>query len=344
MKRGLLFKIFLSIGVVFLFACFYFAYTFFAPNISPRNIDDPYLYIYPESTLEEVLNSLEENAVIRNKSSFKRVAKILDYDKQIRTGKYKIPKNTNNLSFIRKLRSKSQTPVKVTFNNIRTKEQLAGRFSSLLMADSSGILNLLNDALFLEKYGLNPNTSVAVFIPNTYEFFWDVDAEQIFQRMSREYNKFWTKERSEKAAAIPLSAVEVSILASIVEEETNKSSERPIVAGLYINRLQKGMALQADPTVKFAVGDFGLKRILKIHLETDSPYNTYKYAGLPPGPIRCPSPNSIDAVLNFQHNNYLYMCAKETLNGEHNFAVTFSEHQKNARKYQRALNSRKIYK
>ena len=211
------------------------------------------------------------------------------------------------------------------------------------MADSASILQHLNDSAFLTKYELNPNTSVALFIPDTYEVFWDMAADELFERMKKEYDRFWNDERKEKAALIPMTEVEVSTLASIVEEETNSKSERPIVAGLYINRLKTDMPLQADPTVKFAYGDFSLRRITGTHLRTQSPYNTYKNKGLPPGPIRLATASGIDAVLNHEKHNYIFMCAKETLNGEHNFAATYAEHQVNARKYQKALDERKIF-
>ena len=213
-----------------------------------------------------------------------------------------------------------------------------------LMADSTSILKLLNDSAFLTTYNLNPNTSISLFIPNTYEVFWNINAKELFTRMNKEYSTFWTEERKAKAAAIPLTQSEVSALASIVEEETNNKTDRPMVAGLYINRLRLKMPLQADPTVKFALGDFTIKRILFGHLRTNSPYNTYKNIGLPPGPIRVSTPNGIDAVLNFSHHNYIYMCASETLNGEHKFAVTWEEHKINASKYQKELNNRKIFK
>lgn len=336
----------ISIPIAIIVLCFigYFAYLFLSPNISPKDEKDTYFYIYPGDSFNDVLTALGVKADIKSKSALKQVAKLMKYDYRVRPGRYKIPQHSNNYNFVRNLRNREQSPVRVTFNNIRTKEQLAGRLSAQLMADSASIIELLNNNTFLEKYGFNPQTAIAIFIPDTYEFFWDTNAEKLLERMLREYNNFWTAARKEKATAIPLSQTEVSTLASIVEEETNKSSERPIVAGLYINRLNKGMRLQADPTVKFALGNFGLQRILNTHLEYDSPYNTYKYAGLPPGPIRCPSPNSIDAVLNYQKNNYIYMCAKETLNGEHNFATTLHLHLQNARNYQRALNALKIYK
>jgi UPF0755 protein len=248
----------------------------------------------------------------------------------------------NNFSLLRKLRSGRQDAVKVKINNIRTKEQLAGRLSEYLMPDSAEILNLLNDSAFLSQFELDTNVAVSLFIPNTYEIFWDTDATGIFTRMQKEFDKFWTKERRAKADEIPLSLYEVMTLASIIEEETNNKKEHPIIAGLYINRLKTGMPLQACPTIRFALNDFTIKRVLFKHIRYASPFNTYKNTGLPPGPIRLPSIQCIDAVLNYEKHDYLFMCASELLNGQHNFAVTGEEHMVNARNYQKALDARGI--
>lgn len=332
----------LVIGGIAVFA--YLVYILFAPNIFPKTEEKGYLCIPDSSTFNDVLDLLEKDANVFNFYSFKQASTLLQYGTKIRPGRYELKSGMNNFQLIRILRSGRQTPVNLTFNNVRTKEQLAGRLGKQLMADSASILSLLNDTAFLAGYNLNPATSVSLFIPNTYEVFWDINAKELFERMDKEYNEFWTDERKEKAAAIPLTLSEVSTLASIVEEETNNKKDRPMVAGLYINRLKKEMPLQADPTVKFALGDFGLKRILYGHLRTNSPYNTYKVNGLPPGPIRVATPAGIDAVLNYSHHNFIYMCASETLNGEHKFAVTWEEHKINAQKYQQELNKREIYK
>lgn len=324
--------------------CLYFAYILFAPNIFPESGKKVYVCIPDSTSFEEVTKLLEKDAKVVNMSAFKQVSAILHYGTKIRSGRYELKKGMNNFQLVRILRSGRQTPVKLTFNNIRTKEQLAGRLGSQLMADSVDILRLLNDTTFLAQYSLNPNTAIALFIPNTYEIFWNQNANALFERMNKEYNKFWTNERKAKAAAIPLTPVEVSTLASIVEEETNNTTDRPKVAGLYINRLKIDMPLQADPTLKFAVGDFSIKRVLLQHVLFISPYNTYRNHGLPPGPIRVASEKGIDAVLNYTHHNYIYMCASETFNGEHNFAATWSEHQANAKKYQEELNRRNIMK
>jgi UPF0755 protein len=246
------------------------------------------------------------------------------------------------VELIRKLRNAQQDPVKLQFNSLRTKEQLAGRIAEQIMVDSASLITLMNDPEFLKQYEVTPETVISLFIPNTYEVFWNIKAENLFKRMKREYDHFWTSERKAKAAAIPMTQEEVIILASIIQEETNKKSEYPTIAGLYINRLRKKMPLQACPTVKYAVGDFTLRRILHKHLKVDSPYNTYKYPGLPPGPIRTPSTICIDAVLNYEKHDYLYMAADASLNGGHAFAKTGAEHLRNARKIQQVLNERGI--
>ena len=328
----------------FIAAVIYLAYILFAPNISPRSDEETFLCIPDSSKFEDLVAKLETTAEVTNTMAFRQVAVILRYGEKIRPGRYELKKGMNNFQLVRILRSGRQTPVKLSFNNIRTKEQLAARLGKQLMADSASIITLLNDSAFLAPFGLNPNNSISLFIPNTYEIFWNTNAKELFERINKEYTIFWTEERKAKAAGIPLTQAEVSTLASIVEEETNNKTDRPMVAGLYINRLRLEMPLQADPTVKFALGDFSIKRILLGHLRSKSPYNTYKVIGLPPGPIRVATPKGIDAVLNFSKHNYIYMCASETLNGEHKFAVDYNEHLKNAARYQKVLNERKIFK
>lgn len=318
-------------------------YTLYADNIQTKNSKKSYVYIYENTDFEGLIAAITKEADVKNMSAFRKTADLLKFTNP-RSGRYEINPKMSNIELVRKLRNGNQTPVRLTFNNIRTKEQLAGRLSEEIMADSLDILYYLENEEFLAQYNLSPETSVTVFIPNTYEVFWNMDGEALFKRMYKEYNAFWTEERQKKADAIPLSREQISILASIVEEETKKDFEFPIVAGVYINRLKKGMKLEADPTVKFAVGDFALRRVLNRHLETDSPYNTYMYAGLPPGPIRIPSLQVIDGVLNYERHNYLFMVAKESLNGEHNFSTTNAEHERHARKYRQALNEIGIYR
>ena len=342
-KSGSIKTIIKWISIVALATVVYLIYILFAPNISPKTDEKAYLCIPDSSTFQDVTSLLEKNAKVTNLPAFNQVAGILHYGSKIRSGRYELKKGMNNFQLVRILRSGRQTPVRLTFNNIRTKEQLAARLGTQLMADSVSILKLMNDTAFLAQYGLKPSTAIALFIPNTYEVFWNINAKELFERMNKEYSAFWTNERKTKAAAIPMTQVEVSTLASIVEEETNNKTDRPKVAGLYINRLKQDMPLQADPTLKFAVGDFSIKRLTLQHILFISPYNTYRNHGLPPGPIRVASESGIDAVLNYAHHNYIYMCASETLNGEHKFAANWSEHQANAKKYQQKLNDLNIH-
>ena len=337
-KTGRIFILFLLIALA---GFLYSSYLFLLPNVKLKTDKVEYLLIKDNTSFGELTDQLQQKANVTSLNSFKQVARLLKY-KDVKSGRYKIQNGMNNLTLIRNLRNGNQTPVNLTFNNIRTKEQLAGRLSKQLMPDSVEILQLLNDTAFLSTYGLDPYTSVSLFLPNTYEIFWNVKAEKIFDRMNNEYDKFWTPERKQKAAAIPLSQAQVSTLASIVDAETNSKAEKSIVAGLYINRLKKNMPLQADPTVIFGIGDFSIRRVLNVHTRTESPYNTYQNTGLPPGPIRIPSIAGLEAVLNYDINDYIFMCAKETLDGQHNFAATWAQHSANATRYQKALNERGI--
>lgn len=285
---------------------------------------------------------LQEKAQIKSIEDFEKAAKWLGYNGKLKSGNYVIKPGMTVLDVVRMLRSGAQTPVKITFNNIRLKKDLCDRFASQLMLNSDSLEARLNDVKFCLDMGFNTETIVAMFIPNTYEVYWDISVDSFLKRMHKEYNKFWNDDRKAKAELLGLTPSQVSTLASIVEEECTYQDEYPTVAGLYINRLKRGQLLQADPTVKFAVGDFSIRRVLNIHLEKDSPYNTYRYVGLPPGPIRVPSIKGLDSVLNYAKHDYLYMCAKEDFSGYHNFAKTLSEHNNNAAKYRAELNRRGI--
>ena len=302
-----------------------------------------YIYIDKNSDYEEVVDQLQEKATLPNGYIFRLLSDRMNYPNMVKTGRYAVEDGMTMPDLIRRLRSGSQAPINLTFNNIRTMESLAGRLSSQLMVDSISILNVLNDTSVAANYGFNEQTFGAMFIPNTYEVYWDTSIESLINRMKKEYDAFWNADRRAKAEKIGLTPLEVTTLASIVEEEATYADEYPIVAGLYINRLNRGMRLEADPTVKFAVGDASLRRILFKHLEVESPYNTYKVDRLPPGPIRIPSTSAINATLSPAQHNYIFMCAKDDLSGRHNFAVTHAEHARNARAYQRALNERGIY-
>lgn len=303
-----------------------------------------YIYITPSTTYDEVVEKIKSKTELPSDKVFGLIAERMNYPQKIQSGRYAIQDGMTVPEMIRMLRAGNQAPTNLTFNNMRTKEDLAGRISEQLMLDSVSIITALNDSSTVNQLGFEDKTIVAMFIPNTYEVYWNTSLDNMLGRMQKEYNRFWNEERKAKAEKIGLSPIEVSTLASIVEEEATYADEYPIVAGLYLNRLRCGQRLEADPTVKFAVGDFSLRRILYKHLEVESPYNTYRNEGLPPGPIRVPSIKGIDATLSPADHNYLYMVAKEDLSGRHNFSTTYAEHIRNARKYQRALNEREIYK
>src|SRR5690554_3043775 len=265
-----------------------------------ENIKNEYALIIPEeATYTMVTDSLITNDVLINYKAFHWVSKKKNYNESVKEGRYELRRGMNTNQIVNKLRAGEQDPVNVIFNNARFKEDLAGKVSRYIQADSLSILALFSDTSRILQWGFTPETFKAMFIPNTYEFYWTTDADEFAKRMKREYNQFWTENRQRKAESINLSPVEVIILASIVQEETAKRDELERVAGLYVNRLKRGIPLQADPTVRFAVGDFSIRRILHVHLEIDSPYNTYKYAGLPPGPVNFPEVSAIEAVLNY---------------------------------------------
>lgn len=311
-----------------------------APNFGAK--ETTYIYIDGEKDFEALCRQLADSALCTRISSFKQLARLMHYPDNMKTGRYAVSPGMSNRQLVDNLRRGHQAAVRLTFNNIRTKEDLAERLGSQLMLRREEILPLLDDSTLCASLGFTAETIGAMFIPNTYEVYWNIPAEKLLKRMKREYDSFWTDARRDKAAAEGLTPIEVSVLASIVEEETAVADEYPVIAGLYLNRLHRGMPLQADPTVKFAVGDITLQRILLEHLEVDSPYNTYKHAGLPPGPLRIPSVRGIDGVLNPMKHHYLYMCAKEDFSGRHNFAVTLAEHNRNASRYRAELDRRKI--
>lgn len=298
-----------------------------------------FIYIDEDDTADSVYFKMEKDLSASNLTGFKLLARFRGYT--VRSGAYRMDAGLNTLQIYRMLRSGHQTPVKLIVPSVRTIGQLARTVSRQIMADSTSIATLLNDSSYRDSLGYSTETLPVLFIPNTYEVYWNMTARAFVGRMQKEYSRFWNESRRNKAKAIGLTPIEVSTLASIVEEETANKAEKPQVAGLYLNRLRIDMPLQADPTIKFALQDFGLKRILFKHLEVESPYNTYKHAGLPPGPIRIPSVEGLESVLNHSHHNYLYMCAKEDFSGTHNFATTLSQHLANARRYQAALNRMK---
>ncbi len=308
-----------------------------------KQFDQGYLYIPTGSNLDDVVAIIKAQQILNNTESFKWVASKMNF-KNIKPGKYKIKKGLSNIELVRLLRSGKQEPIKLTFQNIRLKTDFAGYIGKNFEIDSSAFLNMLDSIDLVRQYGFDEETIFCMFIPNTYELYWNTSKEKFFERMQKEYVKFWHTERLAQAKAIGLSPVQVSILASIVDQEALLNREMVRIAGVYMNRLNRGIKLEADPTVIFANGDFTVKRVLYKLLQKDSPYNTYKYIGLPPGPICMPSVAAIDAVLHFEKHNYIYFCAKEDFSGLHNFASNVTEHQMNARKFQQALNNRGIKK
>lgn len=296
--------------------------------------------IFPGTSIDDVLTMMEEDYEIGSRQDLKLHARLMHFNYP-EPGHYEFESKLGNRELIERLKIGDQTPVNVTWNNtIRTREQLAGKVSSYLMMDSVTLLQYLEDDAFLEKYGVDKESSRCLFIPNTYEVYWTITPEELFERMDKEFSAFWDIERRDKAEEIGLTPVEVMILASIIEGESHNKRELPIIASLYLNRIKKGMLLQACPTVIYAVGDFSIRRVLYSHLKTDSPYNTYMYRGLPPGPIRCPQPSSIDYVLNAPKTDYLFMCANPELNGTHIFSASFSKHVNAANDYHNMMDNR----
>ena len=277
----------------------------YSNNISPQA--SSFIYIPTSSSFDDVMDILKKENILEKEKTFRWVAKQKNYIQHVKGGRYRIKEGMNNNELVNMLRSGRQEAVNFTFNNIRTKEQFAQRVSEQLEMDYDNLLSFLKNEKKLKSYNINVETVLTIFIPNTYQLWWNTSVDDFVERMYKEYQKFWTESRLEKAKNIELSPTEIIILASIVEEENHRTDEQPRIAGVYINRLKKNMPLQADPTVKFALQDFGRKRILKKDLEIDSPYNTYKYTGLPPGPIRIPSSTCVDAVLNYEKHNYIYM-------------------------------------
>ena len=344
-KKGLRSKIILVVLLVVVLIGGYFAFqfynTYFKPNVSGK---EKYIYVRTGYSVDDVYREIRMKDALNDMSSFTKAAGKMGLAKSLKPGRYPLNKGMNNRSLINMLKAGNQEPVKLKFQNIRKKENFAGYLAKNLEADSTTFIQLLDSAAFIEKYGFNQENIYTMFIPNTYEMYWNIKPLEFFERMQKEYEGFWTPSRKQKAASLNLSPIQVSILASIVDAEALYDKEMPIIAGLYLNRLNKGILLQADPTVIYANNDFTVKRVTGPLLRVESKYNTYRYAGLPPGPIMMPSINAIDAVLNRDQNNYIYMCAKEDFSGYHNFAVTQAEHEVNARKYREALNKRNIFK
>ena len=324
------------LGVI-LFLCYYYFFTSMIADGGNRVV-----YIDEDDNIDSVYAKLDTIASHHAMSGFKTLVRHSSYEENIRTGRYEIEDGNSAFTVFRKLKNGLQSSVRLTIPSVRTADRLAGALAKKLMADSLSIYKALTDSTTSAKYGYTPETMLCMFIPNTYEVYWNTPVDKFLDKMDAESKKFWNFERKQKAEAMGFTEEEVITLASIVDEETANDAEKPMVAGMYYNRLKANMPLQADPTIKFAMKDFDIRRIYHNMLSVNSPYNTYKNTGLPPGPIRIPTVAGIDAVLNHVHHNYLYMCAKEDFSGTHNFAETYSEHLENAAKYSEALNKRGI--
>ncbi|RAJ05262.1 UPF0755 protein [Chitinophaga skermanii] len=319
----------------------YLAYQVFGPTARPYG-DQKYFYIHTGSTYNDVLKGLQADGFVKHPKVFDLVANQLDYPSHVKAGRYEIKKGMSNFEIARMLRNGRQSPVRLVINKLRTKNDFIKLVDKNLEADSVSLRALLNDNVYLRQFGLDTQTVMCGIMPNTYEFFWNTSASKAFEKIEAEYKEFWTPERIAKATAQGLTPNKVIILASIVEEETNKNDEKSTIASVYLNRLRKNWRLGADPTVKFAIGDFTLRRIYNVHTQYESPYNTYRVFGLPPGPICTPSIASIEAVLNPVVSDYMFFCARADFSGYHAFAVTPAEHEANAKAYRDALSARNI--
>lgn len=314
---------------------------YYSDNKKPNFTQEYVLYVRPETTVQQVVDSLQLRAgTLRPKSVLRTFGK-MDVGTQMKPGRYVIEPSATSIYVARMLVFGWQTPQNLVLSGtMRSKGRIAKKISTQMMVDSASVAQALDSADFLKKYGFTPENVFALILPDTYQMYWTASVEDIFDRLKKEYDAFWTSERDAKAKAQGLSRMQVSIMASIVSGETLKAFEYPVIAGVYLNRYKKKMKLQADPTIAFCY-DYKLDRILKKHLAIDSPYNTYKHVGLPPAPINVPPKACLDAVLEPQEHKYIYFCASPAFDGTHRFAVTYSEHLKNARAFQRELTARR---
>jgi UPF0755 protein len=316
----------------------------FTDNVNP-GLRDGYALLIPRgSDFKYVLTQLEAGHVLKNMSSFEQVAKVRKYDQLVKPGRYEIKKGTNNWKLVEKLRAGAQDQMKLRIGSHRMVEEIAGEIGRQVDLDSAAVLAKMRDKTYLKKYGFEPGNIRELFLPNTYFVYWTLSEQELFDKLKGNYDAFWNADRKDKAKAQDLTVHQVITLASIVQAETYMDKERPTVAGLYLNRLRGNIPLQADPTLIFAANDFTIKRVLNEHKLIDSPYNTYKYAGLPPGPINNPELSAIEAVLSPEKHNYIFMCAKADFSGYHNFSKTLTQHNQYAAEYQRALNKQKVYR
>ena len=334
----------LSILTILLLGLFSVRFYYFVkfPNVSLNGRDYTYLYIPTGTDFKGLLKILKEKSVLRDENSFIFVASRKHFVNRVKAGKYRLRDGMSNNELVNHLRSGIQEPVRLSIQNARTVAELAGKLGHQIEADSASLMKLFLDPVYLREFNTNPDNVFVLFIPDTYLIFWNTSARQLIRKMSTAQNAFWNAKRRMKLDSAGLTIQQTVTLASIVEKETNKDSEKPDIAGVYLNRLRKGWSLQADPTVIYAWQDYTIKRLMAKHLKIESKYNTYIHTGLPPGPICIPSINSIDAVLTFRKNGYMYFCAKDDLSGYHKFAVSLAEHRRNAKNYQKALDHMNI--
>lgn len=337
------FKIFILIFSLLAAMFSYYIWQMFkTPNFNVSEKKSFALLILKGSTYESVLDTLKKNDIVRDQLSFRFLAKILNYPKRVKPGRYLIDSKTGNWELIRKLRNGNQDALKITINNLRLKEDLAKKLGGYFAFDSTFISNMLDSNEVVGSYGFTKETIPCLFIPDTYQIFWTSTFDEFMTKMKMSHDHYWNANRLKAAESIGLTPIQVGILASIVYGESKEPAEQSRIAGVYWNRLQMDMPLQADPTIVFAWKDFSIKRITGKYTSIKSPYNTYRLTGLPPGPISIPDPHVIDKVLNLERHAYIYFCAKEDFSGTHNFAITYAEHMLNANKYQKALDLRKI--
>lgn len=336
-------KFFIALGAILIIGAGISGMTYYMRYFGPSVTgNEKYLYVRTGSSFADVYKTIREKEIVADSTVFRWAAENMNYPQSIKPGKYKLTSGMSNRHLVNMLKSGNQEPVKLSFRGLRTKENFAGFIAKEIEADSASIMHLLDSADFVKHYGFSTENVYGMFIPNSYEMYWNIGAETFFKRMYDEYQKFWNKDRLTKANEIGLTPVQVNSLAAIVDAEALHDSEMPTIAGLYMNRYKKGIKLQADPTVIYANNDFSIRRVLNRHLTKESPYNTYLHTGLPPGPIMMPSIAALKAVLNYKKHDYIYMCAKEDFSGFHNFAKTEAEHRTNARKFQQALDARNI--
>jgi UPF0755 protein len=330
------------VGVLALGGTILFYYLrYFGPNVTGT---EEYLYIHTGEDFDDVYKTIQDKGIVTDTATFSWAARNMKYVGHVKPGKYRLHEGMSNRKFIRMLQLGDQEQVDLSFHVFRTKEQFAAFVSKKLEADSATLIRYLDSGAFVKQYGFTTENAFVMIMPDSYKLFWNISPDKFYKRMYAHYENFWTPARKQQAAALNLTVPQVSILASIVDAEAVYDDEMPTIAGLYLNRLRKGMKLESDPTVIFAMNDFTIHRVLNRYLSVNSPYNTYMHTGLPPGPVMLPSVNAVKAVLNYQKNDYIYMVAKEDFSNRHNFATNVAEHNKNAQKFRKALDERNIKK